>query len=259
MGKPIKVQIVDASKEGKMKVCDEIIITPSKEEQPNKIISNSEALNTVIQRHLEFFQAAEYALLLSANDRISTCEEYLLEKRPQDLSEVDIITYFAVVSMLHDSLKYAYNSLINPHQKATKEQKNVFVQTDKPIFVKTIDEIKKFLRTVFDLTDTETNKGDTITDDEVIEMLRSLIFAHSCQTDHAGFLGKYNKVKLQFYSPWAFVYQESIILRIYYKEQMFDLKISTDEIKTHVEFLQEKILKLKEKVQSEAKKDLKKN
>ena len=254
MAKPIKVQIVDASKEGKMRGCDEIIITPSKEVQPDETIPNSKALNNVIQGHLEFFQTAQYALLLSANDRIMTCEEYLLKKQPQELSEIDIITYFAVVAMLHDALKYAYNSLIPLPPNATKEQKNAFVQTDKQIFVKSIDEIKKFLKQVFDLTDDEANKF-TIADDEVIEMLRSLIFAHSCQTDHAGFLGKYNNAKLQFYSPWAYVYQKSINLRIYYKEQMFDLKISIEEIKLYVEFLHGKILELKEKVESEAKKD----
>lgn len=248
MEKVFTIPIVDVSKNGDGKICGKIIVSPQREPRVKK--SNSEKLNTIIQDNLTFFQAEKYALLLSANERILLCERYLANIKDRKLSEIEIITSFSIIAMLHDALKYAYNLIALP-ENADKEKKNAFLQTPEVIFTNTIKEIQKFLKQAFDVDSTKSNAN--ITDDEVIEMLRSLIFAHPCDTTRAGFLFRFKNLHL--YSPWAFIYQEKLVLRIYYKEQMYDLHIPIFEIMMYVDFLSAKILELKASVEQELRKE----
>ncbi len=123
-------------------------------------------------------------------------------------------------------------------------------------------EIKTIIKKIYDV-----DYKKEITDDEIIEFLRSLIFAHPCDTGRAGFLfevkkeyqkkhiSNANKKEPTLYSPWTCYNKNSIKLRIYYSEQMYDLSIQISEMKDYVKYLFSRILELKDLVVKEAEKD----
>lgn len=246
----IKIPVVDTSKDGTGEIVDEIVIIPQYD-NANSVKLNSDELNEVIQEHLQFFQEDSYELLLSANERIATCEKYLREKRGQ-FSEIDIITHFAVIAMLFDALKNSYNLIwsIN-HPGVKNDDVNGFIKTDKRVFCQTTENIKEIVKKACgkDAKDEDAKYRD----DYVIKFLRSLIFAHTSETTQAAFLNKANKTV--FYSPFAFSYEKSIVLRMYFNGEMEDLYIPSSEMEGYVDFLIDKILKLTAEVKKEAEKD----
>ena len=244
--KTIRIPVVDFSKWGAGEIVDVITIVPQPEVKRVKL--NSDELNAVIQEHLSYFQAdCRYSLLLSAYERIMTCERFLTGKSVESLSEIEIITYFAVIAMLYDVLPRSYDSLLIAENNAKNNQEKNILKQKKKIFCCTIESIKTTMKNIFGV-----EAEYDIRDDDVIEFLRSLIFAHPCDTNRAGFLKKYNDKKIDIYSPWAYTHKESIILRIYCKTEMYDLYIPFSEIQGYVDFLIGKILELKNAVEKEA-------
>lgn len=245
--KKITIPIVDTAKNGTGKTVDVITITPHKvNPRPNL---NSDELNYIIQNHLSFFQQASYDLLLSATDRIMTCEEYLVGNKVNSLSEIEIITYFSVIAMLFDALKYTHNSIwaIN-HPNTKNNDVNGFIKTTKTIFNQTATNLKPIIKKACGK-----DIKDNVRDDQIMKFLRSLMFAHSIETTRAGFLE--NNIELALYSPWAFSYNKAVVLKIYFNGQMEDLYVPFSEIEAYAHFLIGKIAELKVEIEKESEKD----
>ncbi len=224
------LDIVDCSLSGKNKIIGKLVVDKHESERSQNLHWSN--LNDIIQNHLSFFQEKENALLLASNERIKTCEEYLINhmdiSKDEKYGEIECIAFFTMLVMLYDCLKQIFQK----EQNAVNTSQSLSFQCFKSFS----DNIQKVFRDEINVPiNTPPN------DSEIIEFLRSILFVHPIDTNRAGFLRKANKEKKTFYCPWAYLYGKNININLFFDDSRAILKLPLEELQNYTNSLIAKI------------------
>lgn len=162
---------------------------------------------------------SQYNLCCAVMDRLDTCAEKLNSYGDYPESEEDFMIFMMFSCMLKDAISELF--------------KRLKIEVKK--------ESSKYFNSIYHKSPVYNSYEEEPTDDSFFEYLRSLIFAHPCDTHRAKFLRK-NEIQ---YSPWVIVnnhirlcdeYEDSVGVRVYtnMSEKILDIHLPFSVLKEYI-------------------------
>lgn len=162
---------------------------------------------------------SQYNLCCAVMDRLDTCIEKLNNYGDYPESEEDFMVFMMFSCMLKDAISELFKRLKIEYKK----------------------ENSKYFESIYHKSPVYNFEAEEPSDDNFFEYLRSLIFAHPCETSRAKFLRK-NEVQ---YSPWVIVndhirmlceYKDAVGVRVYtnISEEILDILLPFSVLKEYI-------------------------